>query len=82
MTTNVTAPTAEPTQIVVPPRRVRVVSVGLVIAIAFACTSVGFAVGKLSSPPAGISSFSGPGGGGFPAPPGGSGGFPGAPTGP
>ncbi len=72
MTTTTTSP-AEPTQapegtrITVPPRRVRAVSVGLAIAIAFTGTSVGFAIGRLSAPPTGISS--GVPGGGFPAPP-------------
>lgn len=65
-------------QIVVPPKRVRAVSVGVVIALAFSCGAVGFAVGKLTAPAA-STGFSAPGGGTLPGGgfPGGGGGFPG-----
>ncbi|WP_461475374.1 hypothetical protein [Microbacterium sp. HJ5] len=64
--------------ITVPPKRTRAVSLGIVIALAFTCTTVGFAVGKLTTPPAAtMPGFPGGGfpGGDFPAPP--DGGFPG-----
>jgi hypothetical protein len=71
------AESAQP-QIVVPPKRVRAVSVGVVIALAFSCGAVGFAVGKLTAPAA-STGFTAPGGGTIPGGgfPGGGGGFPG-----
>ena len=52
------AATSPASVIVIPPRKRRAVSIGVVIAIVFASLSVGFAVGRQTAPTAGSGSSS------------------------